>query len=192
MGVVTKTGDTGTTVRLGGGRVPKNNASVEANGDVDELNSCIGILRGRSLIPEVSSDLENIQKHCFIIGSEFSACQGGDFIDKDRAPIPKIQESHVLFLEERIEKMEKTLNPQKNFILPGGVPVACVAFWVRSVARRAERSAVALNGFCRVNPLDIKYLNRLSDYFFILGRFINYKSNHQETEWNWREGYPHL
>ncbi len=181
MGVVTKTGDGGTTARFGGGRVPKHHASVAANGEVDELNSGIGILATHQLPPEIAADLAAIQKCCFTLGGQLAT--PADAAPEALGYIPRIAESDIIRLEERINVMEPTLAPQRKFILPGGSPSAACAFWVRTLARRAERAATAFRETAELDPLVIRYLNRLSDYFYIAGRFLNAQSGMGEIEW---------
>ncbi|MDP3995302.1 MAG: cob(I)yrinic acid a,c-diamide adenosyltransferase [bacterium] len=182
MGVVTKTGDKGDTARFGGGRVSKNDPSVAANGDVDELVSAVGLLAAR---PDIGAlllaDLSAVQSACFTIGSELATPE--DAPAEALAYIPRVQEADVLFLEERINAMEPQLPKQTRFLLPSGVPPAAMAYWIRTIARRAERSAVAAAAGRELNGEVTRYLNRLSDYFYILARFLNYKAGAEEREW---------
>jgi len=103
--------------------------------------------------------------------------------DKLRSYIPRLEEKDIAFLEEKIRDFEAQVSPQQKFILPGGNKDAALCFWVRSIARRAERSAVALAQIEAISPLIVKYLNRLSDYFFILGRWLNHQAGETEIEW---------
>lgn len=181
MGVVTKTGDGGTTARFGGGRVPKHHPSVAANGEVDELNSGIGILATHELSPEIAADLAAIQKCCFTLGGQLAT--PSDATPEALGYIPRIAEADISRLEERINAMEPTLAPQRRFILPGGCRAGATAFWVRTLARRAERAATAFRETAELDPLVIRYLNRLSDYFYIVGRFLNAREGAPEVEW---------
>jgi len=187
MSVVTKTGDSGETGRFGGGRVPKYDCSVAANGDVDELNSAIGLLLARPDIAEGDAqDLKSVQDACFVIGAELATTQEGS--KEAQASIPRVVDGDILKLEARISEIEAALTPQKHFILPGGSPRAAMAFWVRTIARRAERAVSALARERELNPSVLKYLNRLSDYFYVLARYFNQLDGAPEVEWLGREG----
>lgn len=182
MSIVTKTGDQGETGLFGGTRVPKNNARVGAYGDVDELNSAIGVLLASVKLPDsVKEELFLIQDKCFVLGGELATPAGAP--DKIQAYVPRLAERDIAFLEEKIKDLEFGVPSQTKFILPGGAKEAALCFWVRSVARRAERSAVGLAQSEAISPLLVKYLNRLSDYFFILGRWLNHQAGVEETEW---------
>jgi len=187
MGVVTKTGDTGDTARFGGARIPKHHPSVVANGDVDELNSAIGMLAALATLPsDIGADLIIIQERCFVIGAELATL--ADAAVDVQTYIPRIDEQDIELLEQRISFFESQLSPQKSFLLPGGCQAASLAFWVRTVARRAERSAVAYAAQEDISPLVVKYLNRLSDYFYILGRYCNFLEHTPEVPWNGGSG----
>ncbi|MBI2050394.1 MAG: cob(I)yrinic acid a,c-diamide adenosyltransferase [Parcubacteria group bacterium] len=182
MGVVTKTGDKGETGRFGGARVPKDDPGVCANGDIDELNSAIGLFLARpDMSEQVMHDLRAVQSACFTIGAEIATPP--DAPDESRSYIPRIAEADVFLLEERITAIESLLSPQKHFLLPGGVPAAAMAYWIRTITRRAERSVVHAHGAGPFNPLIIKYLNRLSDYWYVLARFLNQQRGIAEPEW---------
>lgn len=182
MSIVTKTGDQGETGLFGGERVPKNNARVGAYGDVDELNSAIGMLLGSVKLPNnIKEELLLIQDKCFVLGGELATPV--DAPEKLQAYVPRIEEKDVLFLEDKIKDLEFAVPAQTKFILPGGVKEAALCFWVRTIARRAERSSVALAKSEAISSLVVKYLNRLSDYFFILGRFLNHQAGVEEVEW---------
>lgn len=182
MSIVTKTGDQGETGLFGGARVPKNNPRIAAYGDVDELNSAIGVLLALTKLPDnIKADLLLIQDRCFVAGGELAT--PSEAPAKLQAYVPRIGEADIVFLEERIKDFEAQVSAQRKFILPGGSKEAAECFWTRAVTRRAERSAVALPSAEKVSPLVVKYLNRLSDYFFILGRFLNSQAGVAETEW---------
>ncbi|MBI2636981.1 MAG: cob(I)yrinic acid a,c-diamide adenosyltransferase [Parcubacteria group bacterium] len=187
MGVVTKTGDRGETGRFGGARVPKDDPGVCANGDIDELNSAIGLFLARPDVPpDVLDDCTAVQSACFTIGAEIATPP--DAPDESRSYIPRISEADVSELEDRIMAIESLLSPQKHFLLPGGTPGAAMAYWIRTIARRAERSVVAANAGGRFNPLVIQYLNRLSDYCYVLARFLNQEKGVAEPEWRGGSG----
>ncbi|MDP6571775.1 MAG: cob(I)yrinic acid a,c-diamide adenosyltransferase [Patescibacteria group bacterium] len=187
MSIVTKTGDQGETARFGGGRVSKNDASVIANGDVDELNSAIGLLSARSDISgDILDDLKAIQSACFTIGAELATPPNAS--EESRLYIPRIKEQDLSYIEARINHMEPKLAPQKHFLLPGGTPAAAMAYWIRTIARRAERSVVIVHQEQGANPMLVQYLNRLSDYFYVLARYLNQETGVSEKIWQGGEG----
>lgn len=170
--IVTKTGDAGTTSLGDGSRIAKNDARIEAIGQVDELNSFIGLLACEPLPNGVPSALERIQHHLFDLGSEL--CVPG---------YSALIESHVTFLETEIERSLAELPPLKEFILPGGTRPASLAHVCRSICRRAERSLVTLDQREPLNDIGRQYLNRLSDYFFMLARILNKEAGRQDIFW---------
>jgi cob(I)alamin adenosyltransferase len=183
MKIYTKTGDSGKTSLLGGTKVFKNNPRIEAYGTVDELNSYIGLLSDFSNDDNAKSILKEIQDRLFTIGAEL-AC---DPDKNSKMPLPDLHESDIEFLEKEIDKMQEELPVMKNFILPGGHPAVSFAHVARCVCRRAERCTVNLqeNGGA-VDQLIIKYLNRLSDYLFVLARYLGMKNNAPEIIWKAR------
>lgn len=183
MKIYTKTGDSGKTSLLGGTKVFKNNLRIEAYGTVDELNSYIGLLSDFSNDDNAKVILKEIQDRLFTIGAEL-AC---DPDKNSRMALPDLHESDVELLEKEIDKMQEELPVMKNFILPGGHPAVSFAHVARCVCRRAERGTVNLqenNG--AVDQLIIKYLNRLSDYLFVLARYLGMKNNAPEIIWKAR------
>ena len=178
--IYTKTGDLGKTSLIGGTKVPKSNIRIEAYGTIDELNSYIG-LTGDHLTHEHSKTvLKEIQDRLFTIGSSL-AC------DPDKEPllkIPDLKETDIEFLEKEIDTMNEELTTMKSFILPGGHIAISTTHVTRCVCRRAERLCVNMqenNLF--VDPLIIKYLNRLSDYLFVLARFIGHLLKVEDIPW---------
>jgi len=182
--IYTKTGDSGNTSLIGGTKVSKNNLRIETYGTVDELNSFIGLLID-SMNPfkplhSLQIDLKEIQDRLFTIGSSL-AC------DPDKAPqmkIPDLLISDVEWLEKQIDQMQASLPVMKHFILPGGHTAVSTAHITRCVCRRAERLCVALqenNLF--IEPLVIQYLNRLSDYLFVVARYIGQQLHIEEIAW---------
>lgn len=183
MSIITKTGDTGETGLLGGSRVPKDDPRISACGEIDELNSAIGILLVSGKIgKEIIKSLGSIQKTCFVIGAELAT--SSSVSDKLQSYLPVIVEQDISSLEAQINAWEANLPLQNKFILPTGTPEAALCFWIRAVARRAERTVVTLDKINAISPLTLKYLNRVSDYFFILGRWLNQQAGIKETEWN--------
>jgi cob(I)alamin adenosyltransferase len=178
MKIYTKTGDKGKTSLIGGTRVPKNHIRIEAYGTVDELNSYIGLLRDQDIDKHSIIILEEIQDRLFTIGS----CLAADPV-KSKMKIPDLKKEDVTLLEKEIDKMNETLPELRAFILPGGNTVVSFCHIARCVCRRAERLVVHLSEVSEVAPLVIIYLNRLSDYLFILSRKIGADKNTLEKEW---------
>ncbi|MFZ1800190.1 MAG: cob(I)yrinic acid a,c-diamide adenosyltransferase [Chitinophagaceae bacterium] len=178
--IYTKTGDTGKTALIGGTKVSKGSLRIEAYGNVDELNSFIGFVMDQTADETCKADLKEIQDRLFTIGSEL-ACDPEKNI---KMKIPDIHESDIEFLEHRMDKMEKELPPLKHFILPGGHPAVSATHIARCVCRRAERTCVHMQDLeLFVDPIIIKYLNRLSDYLFMLSRYTAHILDAAETPW---------
>ncbi len=178
--IYTKTGDEGKTSLIGGTKLLKSDLRIEAYGTVDELNSFIGLVSDYCPEAHSKSMLKEIQDRLFTIGSSL-AC---DPHKETRLHIPDLHESDVQLLEDEIDSMNEELPEMKNFILPGGHPSVSVAHIARCVCRRAERCCVNLKtNDSNLEPLIIKYLNRLSDYLFVLGRFFSHKLNIAELIW---------
>lgn len=176
--IYTKTGDTGETSLFGGKRLPKDDIRIEAYGTVDELNAYIGLLRDHLKMAAVTAVLEEVQTCLFTIGSNLA-----NDPTKNLA-VPKIKEADIALLERTIDEMETELEPLKNFILPGGHVLASHAHVARTICRRAERRVITLNRENPVDPILIRYLNRLSDYLFVLARKFTGLFNVQEIVWN--------
>jgi cob(I)alamin adenosyltransferase len=178
--IYTKTGDTGTTSLIGGTKVPKSHLRIESYGTVDELNSYIGLANDYIQHPKSKEMLKEIQDRLFTIGSSL-AC------DPEKEPmlkIPDLKEEDVMLLESEIDFMNNELPPMKSFILPGGHQAVSTLHICRCVCRRAERCCVLLlEEGVFVDPLVIKYLNRLSDYLFILSRYIGQILQVAEIPW---------
>jgi cob(I)alamin adenosyltransferase len=163
--VYTKTGDKGETSLVGGARVSKASPRVEAYGDVDELNSIIGLARASLQDDQIDETLSLIQNDLFTLGA--------DLASPSEIEVPRIQTSFVETLEELSDRFLAELEPLKEFILPGGSKAGATLHLARTVARRAERRAVKLSEAEDVNELAVVYLNRLSDLLFILARVVN-------------------
>ncbi len=178
--IYTKTGDLGKTSLIGGTKVPKSHLRIESYGTIDELNSYIGLVS--DLISDSNSKiiLKEIQDRLFTVGSSL-AC------DPDKEPlmkIPDLKEKDVELLEKEIDKMNEVLPAMKSFILPGGHPAVSTTHVARCVCRRAERLCVNMQEHeLFVEPLVIKYINRLSDYLFVLSRHIGHLLNVEEIPW---------
>jgi cob(I)alamin adenosyltransferase len=178
--IYTKTGDTGETALFGGARVPKNHHRVDAYGTVDELNSHIGMLRDLIATTEYRAVLKDIQDRLFTVGALLAS-------DPSKAmQTPDVREEDIQLLENQIDTMEERLPTLKNFILPGGHATVSYCNIARTVCRRAERLVVALDAIEKIDPLSIKYLNRLSDYLFVLGRKVGQDLGAEEIIWKTR------
>ncbi|WP_339607933.1 cob(I)yrinic acid a,c-diamide adenosyltransferase [uncultured Roseivirga sp.] len=182
MKIYTKTGDSGTTSLLGGARVSKAHLRIEAYGTVDELNSFLGVLRDQPVNEKRLALLKEIQDRLFTLGAELATEPS-----KDKVVKPDLLPSDIELLEKEMDEMEKDLEPLKNFILPGGHPSVSYAHVARCVCRRAERICIALNNESPVDSLVIQYLNRLSDFFFMLGRKIAQELGIEEVKWEPRK-----
>ena len=178
MKIYTKTGDGGKTSLLGGTRVAKYHLRIESYGTVDELNAHLGMLRSMEIRGDLVKDLTNIQDRLFTIGSHL-ASEPGD----RKFKIPEIKDSDVRFVENRIDEMDSELEPMKNFVLPGGHPIIAQAHITRCVCRRAERITQHLNAESDVIEVIPIYLNRLSDYLFVLSRKLSTDLGVKETPW---------
>ncbi len=180
--IYTKTGDLGKTSLIGGTKVPKSHLRIETYGTVDELNSYIGLLNDHLIATyqPTKNILREIQDRLFTIGSSL-AC------DPDKEPlmkIPDLKEEDVVLLEREIDAMNEKLPPMKSFILPGGDIIISTAHITRCICRRAERLCVnMMEHDLFVDPLVIKYLNRLSDYLFVAARYIALLLDVEEIPW---------
>lgn len=181
--IYTKTGDLGQTSLIGGTRVPKSHIRIESYGTVDELNSFIGFLGDQVTDAKTNKFLKEIQDRLFTIGSSL-ACDP----DKEtKMKLPDLNEADIQLMEEEIDEMNRVLVPMKSFILPGGSTAISAAHIARCVCRRAERNCVnMLEQQMFVDTLVIKYLNRLSDYLFVVARYVAHLSDIKETEWKAR------
>lgn len=176
MKIYTKFGDKGMTSLFGGKTIPKDALRIEAYGTIDELNSFIGLLIASSNNNQ-HTILSKIQNKLFNIGSELACDPETPMIDSSVLP------NDIIELEEQIDAMNEVLPPLKNFILPGGSQAIGYAHVCRTVCRRAERRLVGLKSISNVDQNILIYLNRLSDYFFVLARYIGFSTNVEEVIW---------
>lgn len=181
MKIYTRTGDEGTTGLFGGGRVPKHHPRVAAYGDVDELNSALGLARATPPTEMLDAALEQVQRDLFAIGGHLATPHP----DKVRGALARaeIGPDRVAELERIIDEAEVELAPLRAFVLPGGTPKAAAFHVARTVCRRAERGVVALAEDETVAPLLIIYLNRLSDLLFTLARLANQRAGRGDVTW---------
>ncbi|MDG1276746.1 MAG: cob(I)yrinic acid a,c-diamide adenosyltransferase [Algoriphagus sp.] len=178
MKIYTKTGDQGITSLLGGTRVPKSDLRIDAYGTVDELNSYIGLLRDQEVNKDRSELLKEIQDRLFTIGADLATVPG-----KDKVKKPDLLSEDIELLEKEMDQMELKLPPLTAFILPGGHTAVSFCHLARTVCRRTERITVELASFEPVSELVIQYLNRLSDYLFVLGRMMALELDVEEVTW---------
>lgn len=180
--IYTKTGDKGSTALIGGTRVPKYHERIEAYGTVDELNSWVGLIRDQQIDTHSKGVLLEIQDRLFTIESLLAT----DTEAGGKIKLPKIQPKDAEVLEKEIDRMNEQLSELTKFILPGGHPTVSYCHLARTVCRRAERLIIKLNESLPVDPSVLIYMNRLSDYFFVLSRFFSSQLNTPETHWNAR------
>jgi len=178
MKIYTKTGDKGDTALFGGQRVPKDALRVEAYGTVDELNSVLGIVLADNNDSSIELVLRPIQMKLFSLGAELATPDPGK-----TSAIPHIGPDDTAHLESLIDSLGAGLPPLRNFIVPGGTPSAARIHFARTVCRRAERAVVRLSHTEPVGDETIAYLNRLSDFLFVLARHVNLKAGVQEVPW---------
>lgn len=177
--IYTKVGDKGTTSLIGGTKVLKSDLRIEAYGTVDELNSYVGLCNDLITDEHSKKILREIQDRLFTIGSSL-AC------DPEKEPkmkIPDLKEEDVALLEKEIDKMNEVLPEMKSFILPGGHPTVSHIHIARCICRRAERCCVRLSEEATEDLLVLKYLNRLSDYLFVLARYASHLLKAEEINW---------
>jgi cob(I)alamin adenosyltransferase len=179
MKIYTKTGDSGETSLFDKTRVSKADPRVDAYGEVDELNACLGAARAAGVDDEIAGLIEWLQKDLFAVGARLA--------DPSSRIAPRVQkaaigDAAVQRLEQAIDRLEETLPPLRRFILPGGSSSGALLHLARTVCRRAERRVIAL-GANAVEPVLIIYLNRLSDLLFVMARAVNHRAGVPETEW---------
>lgn len=183
--IYTKTGDKGETALFGGRRVPKSDLRVDAYGTVDELNSFIGLLRDSVEDKRTRDELAQIQHRLFTLGAHLASDPA------KHPPTPDLLPEDVQILEMEMDRMDEHLPALKNFILPGGHPTVSACHICRTVCRRAERLTVALvHSGEPVEDLALQYLNRLSDYFFVLARYLAKELGVEEVIWASRQPKP--
>jgi cob(I)alamin adenosyltransferase len=185
MKIYTKTGDKGTTALFGGTRVPKHHIRIESYGTVDELNSHIGLIRDQEIDEHSKGLLLHIQDRLFTLGAILATDPEKNLLKsgKERLNIPKIEKDDIRLLETEMDMMNETLPPMTHFVLPGGHPTVSHCHIARCVCRRAERLAVLLNAEEPIDAHVLMYLNRLSDYLFVLARKLTYQLKAEEIKW---------
>ncbi len=179
MKIYTRTGDKGNTTLVGGKQVPKTHIRIEAYGTVDELIAHTGMIKDMWNNPEMDTILNEIQDRLMtcaaILASDCENC---------RVSIPEIREQDISTLENEIDRMEVVLPPLRSFVLPGGHILSSQCHIARTVCRRAERQIIRLSSELFVPDTVIRYINRLSDYYFVLSRKVLHDNNREDTPWN--------
>jgi len=185
MKVYTKTGDKGTTALFGGTRVPKHHIRIESYGTVDELNSHIGLIRDQDISTLYKNVLIEVQDRLFTVGAILATPPEKETLKNGQPRLQNlgITEHNIEFLEKEIDIMEESLPPMTHFVLPGGHTTVSYCHIARCVCRRAERLAVHLHETEPTDELVIKYLNRLSDYLFVLARKLSLDLHAEEVPW---------
>ena len=178
MKIYTKTGDKGTTALFGGKRVSKADLRIETYGTVDELNSYVGLVRDQEVNTKRKNILIEIQDRLFTVGAILATEPGNT-----KVKVPSMVESDIDVLEKEIDTMDSQLPPMKSFVLPGGHQSVSFCHIARTVCRRAERLVIALDAQEKVDPLIVQYLNRLSDFLFMLSRKMTAELGADETPW---------
>ncbi|MCC7224734.1 MAG: cob(I)yrinic acid a,c-diamide adenosyltransferase [Chitinophagales bacterium] len=178
MKIYTKTGDDGSTMLFGGGRVSKAHLRIETYGTTDELNAHVGLLRDHLTDTEHRAFLHDVQNMLFVVGANLATNP-----EKTKAVPPPIAETDITAIEREIDRLDALLPPLRHFLLPGGHVAVSTCHIARCVCRRAERLCVALADHEWVSPLVIHYLNRLSDYLFMLSRSIALQVGAEEIKW---------
>ena len=178
MKLYTRTGDAGETSLFGGTRARKDDPRVDAYGEVDELNAWLGLARASSIDPELATALQQLQRDLFALGAQLA-----DPADRLAPRVTKavIGDDQVVRLEQLIDRLEEQLPPLRRFILAGGTSAGAALHVARTVCRRAERRMVGLHP--PIDPVLVRYVNRLSDVLFVLARVVNYRGGIPETEW---------
>lgn len=185
MKIYTKTGDQGKTSLFGGTRVPKHHIRIESYGTVDELNSYLGLIRDQQIDQTYKTFLADIQHDLFTVGAILATPHENEMLKngQPRLNIQRIEEKDIEKLEHAMDAMNESLPPMTNFVLPGGHTTVSYCHIARCVCRRAERLAVHLN---EIDPIDervLQYLNRLSDYLFVLARKLTFDLQAEEVKW---------
>ncbi|ALI98117.1 cob(I)yrinic acid a,c-diamide adenosyltransferase [Rufibacter tibetensis] len=179
MKIYTKTGDKGETSLIGGTRVKKSHLRIEAYGTVDELNSFLGVVRDQEVNQNRQQLFSEIQDRLFTIGSTLAT----DPVKEGKVQTPDLHLSDIQLLEEQMDLLDEQLPPLRNFILPGGHQAVSFCHVARTVCRRAERLVIALQEESYVDDLVVQYLNRLSDFLFVLCRAMSFELGVKEITW---------
>ncbi len=184
MKIYTRAGDQGETSLFGGMKVPKNDPRVEAYGTVDELNSFIGMTIALGSLSETVKDiLHTVQNILFNVGTMLAT--PNELVNSQAAAnLPRISEQHIKWMEDVIDQLSEQLPPLKTFVIPGGHPGAAMLHVCRTICRRAERSVTTLSPqTSKYQAIILKFLNRLSDLFFVLARYVNWQNHVKDVPW---------
>lgn len=184
MKIYTRRGDSGDTDLIGSGRVPKDHLRVEAYGSVDELNAALGVCAAATPHADLRDLLQGIQRGLFELGAYLATPEARH---RESFGMHEPSDEQIAAIEARIDALESELAPLERFVLPGGTPAAAAFHVARTVCRRAERVAVALDHHDPIAPSAIRYLNRLSDLFFVIARVENRRAGVADVEWEGRK-----
>ena len=179
MKIYTKSGDKGKTSLFGGERVSKDAHRIEAYGTIDELNSAIGVIRAMKPAVDVDRILNRIQHDLFLLGADLATPR-----TKGQKKVPRVEEHDVEHLERTIDRLDSSLEPLRQFVLPGGSRIAAEIHSVRTICRRAERRLVELSRKSDIGTTPLVYINRLSDLLFVMARYVNKEDKVEEVKWN--------
>jgi len=178
--IYTKTGDKGQTSLIGGTRVAKSHIRIESYGTVDELNSYLGLVRDLDEQPKTTAWLQEIQDRLFTLGAELATTP----VKEVKMKLPDLHDSDIQWLEQCIDEMNEVLPEMRSFLLPGGDKAASACHVARCICRRAERLCVGMREEGEeISDLILQYLNRLSDFLFVLSRYITHINGKEETPW---------
>lgn len=181
MKIYTKTGDTGQTGLFGGGRVSKDDPRVEAYGDVDELNACLGVARAIEILPRIDEVLVPVQRDLFSLGALLATPDRAKM--HDHLAKAQIDDARIAELEHQIDACDRELEPLRAFVIPGGTGKSAALHVARTVCRRAERRVIHLQKEVEIPQIVVVYLNRLSDLLFTLARVANTRGGAGEVTW---------
>lgn len=178
MKIYTRTGDEGETSLFAGGRVSKAHLRLHTYGTVDELNSILGVVLAAGVEAEIETALQRVQAELFVVGADLATP-----LEAEAKWLTRVTADMIEYLEREIDAWESQLPPLKNFILPGGCMAGALLHQARTICRRAERWLVTLKTSEPVNEEVLRYLNRLSDWLFVLARYANYRAGQSESAW---------
>jgi cob(I)alamin adenosyltransferase len=178
MKIYTKSGDKGKTSLFGGERVSKDALRIEAYGTIDELNSEIGVVRAMKPARDIDLILDHIQRDLFLLGADLATPR-----TKDRKKVPRVEPGNVEQIERTIDRLDSSLEPLQQFVLPGGSRIAAEIHIARAICRRAERRVVELSRKNDIGSTLLVYINRLSDLLFVMARYVNKEEKVEEVKW---------
>lgn len=177
--IYTRTGDEGDTGLIGGQRVPKCDARIDAGGEIDEVSSALGVVLACRIDSDLAEVLAQAQTALFVVGADLAA----PYETGDPSTVLRLEPGAVEYIEAVIDRLEVDLEPLTRFIMPGGTPAAAAVHLARAICRRAERRVVSLSRVAEVNPEIVRYLNRLGDALFVIARTLNARAGVPDVPW---------